>query len=135
MNLISDTQIWLFCCIPCREHHCYPQRFIIDNKTIVAGQALPEFTYRTEGLAGTETDAFNTALQLTANTDGRTPGVFDINISSSLNYKPNYTADSANAVITGKLTVTASNNNSGQGNNNQNNNNNNQNNNNNKFKR
>ena len=111
------------------EIHKRPVKVIIDNKTIVAGQALPEFTYRTEGLAGTETDAFNTALQLTANTDGRTPGVFDINISSSLNYKPNYTADSANAVITGKLTVTASNNNSGQGNNNQNNNNNNQNNN------
>ena len=84
-----------------------PVKLVIDDKTINAGNPLPTFTYNVEGLAGTHSasDAFENLPQLTANTDGKAAGTFDINISSALNYKENYTANSMQAVKKGKLTV------------------------------
>ena len=91
-----------------------PLKLIADNQSMTAKEALPNFTYRLEGVVpGEEAAALTSPVKLTSTGDGSTPGEFDILAELPLSYGPNYTPDLQEAFVKGRLTVKAPENPSG----------------------
>ena len=64
-----------------------------DNKSMIAGQALPPLTYTVAGQVDGET-ALSGQPRLSVATDGKTPGTFDIHVDmTGVTYTDNYEAD------------------------------------------